>query len=233
MTTTHIIAMGGGGFSMDDSQLDRYIIEQAAASQPKICFLPQAGAEDDFYIVRFYRAFLDLGCAPSHLSLFRPHTAEIADFLLSQDVIYVGGGNTKSMLALWREWELDVILRQAWQQGTVLAGVSAGAICWFAQGLTDSIYNQLNALPCLGFLPGSCTPHYDGEAQRRPRFHELIASGEMSPGYAADDYAALHFVDGELHGVVASREGAQAYRVERGADGAVETKLETTKTIDD
>ena len=228
MPTTHIIAMGGGGFSMDDSQLDRYIIGQTPASQPKICFLPQAGAEDDFYIVRFYRSFLDLGCAPSHLSLFRPHTADIADFLLAQDIIYVGGGNTKSLLALWREWEVDVILRQAWEQGTALAGVSAGAICWFTQGLTDSIHNQLNPLPCLGFLPGSCAPHYDGEAQRRPRFHELVASGAMQSGYAVDDYAALHFVEGELHRVVASREGARAYCVERGDDGAVETALEAT-----
>ncbi len=226
MTTTHIIAMGGGGFSMDDARLDEYIVQQVQKSQPKICFLPQAGAEDDFYIVRFYRAMLDLGCAPSHLSLFRPHTAEIADFLLAQDVIYVGGGNTKSMLALWREWELDEILRQAWQQGTVLAGVSAGAICWFEQGLTDSIHNQLNPLPCLGFLPGSCAPHYDGEAQRRPRLHRLVASDEMPSGYGIDDYAALHFIDGELHEVVASREGAMAYRVERGGHGAVETALE-------
>ena len=225
MPTTHLIAMGGGGFSMDDARLDQYIIEQAPVSQPKICFLPQAGAEDDFYIVRFYRAFLDLGCAPSHLSLFRPHTADIVDFLLSQDVIYVGGGNTKSLLALWREWELDAILRRAWQQGTMLAGVSAGAICWFEQGLTDSIHNQLNPLPCLGYLTGSCAPHYDGEEQRRPRFHELVASGEMPPGYGIDDYAALHFVDGELHRVVASREGAQAYRVECGVEGAAETPL--------
>ncbi len=225
MPTTHLIAMGGGGFSMDDARLDQYIVQRAGKSQPKICFLPQAGGEDDFYIVRFYRACLDLGGAPSHLSLFRPHTADIADFLLAQDVIYVGGGNTKSMLALWREWELDTILRQAWQQGTVLAGVSAGASCWFEQGLTDSIHNQLNPLPCLEFLPGSCAPHYDGEAQRRPRFHKLIASGAMQPGYGIDDYAALHFIDGDLHEVVASREGATAYRVERGEDGAVETAL--------
>lgn len=228
-----IIALGGGGFLMDDALLDQYIVKQVPVARPKACFLAQASAEWDASIVRFYRAFLDLDCTPSHLSLFQPHTAQIADFLLAQDLIYVGGGNTKSMLALWCEWKLDAILRRAWQQGTVLAGVSAGAICWFEQGLTDSIHGQLSALDCLGFLRGSCSPHFDGEAERRPRYRELIASGAMQPGYGVDDYAALHFIDDELHAVVAAREAAGAYRIERDGDDVIETALEAIVTTDD
>lgn len=226
MTTTHIIAMGGGGFLMDDLLLDRYILQQVGKQQAHVCYLGQAKRENENDTLKFYRAFTELGCVPTDLSLFLPHTSAVADFLLSQDLIYIGGGNTKSMLALWREWELDVILRRAWQQGTVLAGPSAGAICWFTQGLTDSLHGQFTPISCLGFLSGSCAPHYDVKNQRRSRYRELIASGELQPGYGIDDYAALHFVDGDLHEVVASRLGAYAYRVERREDGIVETELE-------
>ena len=226
MTKKQIIVMGGGGFLMDDLLLDRYVLQQVETERARVCFLGQAKGENENDALKFYCAFTELGCTPSRLSLFLPHTADIAGFLLSQDVIYVGGGNTKSLLALWHAWGLDVILRQAWQQGIVLAGASAGAICWFAQGLTDSVHGQFTPISCLGFLPGSCAPHYDVKNQRRSRYHELVASGELQPGYGIDDYAALHFVDGELHRVVASREGARAYRVERGAEGAVETALE-------
>ncbi len=225
MSKKQIIPMGGGGFLMDDLLLDRYILRRVGKKQAHVCYLGQAKRENESDTLKFYRAFTKLDCVPMDLSLFLPHTSDIADFLLSQDLVYVGGGNTKSLLALWREWELDVILRQAYEQGTVLVGPSAGAICWFAQGLTDSLYNQFVPISCLGFLSGSCAPHYDVKNQRRSRYHELTASGEMQPGYGIDDYAALHFIDGELHEVVASREGATAYRVERGEDGAVETAL--------
>lgn len=230
-----IIAMGGGGFSMEPENpaLDKYVIAQARAERPKVCFLGQASGESLDYTVRFYRAFSDLGCVPAHLSLFNPHTAAIEDFLMRQDVIYVGGGNTKSMLALWREWGLDHILRKAAANGTVLAGISAGCICWFEYGSTDSIPGRLSALPALGYLRGSCCPHYDGEAQRRPRTHAMVASGEMVPGYAFDDGVAGHFVDGELKQIVSSRPNAKGYHVERAANEAQETVLETHYLLKD
>ncbi|MBK8022575.1 MAG: peptidase E [Chloroflexi bacterium] len=211
-----IIAMGGGGFSMepDNLALDRYILDQAGIERPKVCFLPQASGESQDYVLRFYKAFATLPCTPSNLSLFQPHTADLEDFLLSQNVIYVGGGNTKSMLALWREWGLDRILRKALEQGVVLAGISAGAICWFEQGTTDSIPGGLSVLPCLGFLEGGCSPHYDGEAERRPTLHRFVVSGEIRPTHAFDDGAAGHFIDGVLHAAVSSRPAARAYFVQ-------------------
>jgi dipeptidase E len=135
-------------------------------------------------------------------------------------VIYVGGGNTKSMLAVWREWSLPEILRQAWESGIVLAGISAGAICWFEQGVTDSWADQLRALDCLGFLSGSCCPHYSGETERRPAYHRLLCHSEILPGFAIDDGAAIHFVDNKVYRVVAARQDARAYRVHV-VDGAV------------
>lgn len=224
-----IIAMGGGGFSMepDNPALDRYVCEVTDKERPRVCYLAQAGGENYQFITRFYSAFVDLDARPSHLSLFQPHTADLASFLLGQDAIYVGGGNTKSMLALWREWGVDAILRQAWQQGIVLAGTSAGAICWFGEGLTDSIPGDYTALPCLGFLPVSCSPHFDGEARRRPTYHRLVAGGQMKAGYGVDDYAALHFVGEKLERVVASQPQASAQWIEADSSGGVnETRLD-------
>ena len=224
---SQIVALGGHSIStsVEDVTLSRYILDQSPAERPRICFLPQGSSEDSLYIAGFYRHFLEFDVQPSDLSLFKPHTADIADFLLEQDVIYVGGGNTKSMLALWREWGVDRILRQAWGNGSVLAGVSAGAICWFEQGLTDSIPGNLTPLDCLGFLPGSCSPHYDGETERRPSFHRLIADGEISAGYGIDDCACLHFIGSDFHRVVSARACAAAYRVERTPAGVAETRL--------
>ena len=230
-----IITMGGGGFSMEPENpvLDKYVIAQARAERPKVCFLAQASGESLDYTVRFYRAFSDLGCVPTHLSLFHPHTAEIEAFLMEQDIIYVGGGNTKSMLALWREWGLDTMLRKAGENGTVLAGISAGCICWFEYGSTDSIPGKFRALPALGYLKAGCSPHYDGEALRRPRMHEMVASGEMPAGYGFDDGVAGHFVDGELKGIVSSRPNAKGYWIERVGDEAKETVLETHYLLKD
>lgn len=224
-----IITMGGGGFSMepDNPLLDKYVIAQTGKERPRVCFLAQASGEAPLYIINFYNAFNKLDCRASHLSLFQPHTADLAGFLGEQDIIYVGGGNTKSMIALWREWHLDTILLEVAQQGTVLAGISAGCICWYEQGLTDSIPGDLTALPCLGYLKGSATPHYDGEINRRPKYQGRVASGEIMPGYAFDDGAAGHFIDGKLHKVVASRANAKGYFVEREGDSAKETTLET------
>jgi len=224
-----IFTLGGGGFSMepDNLALDQYILDQCETDRPKVCFLGQASAEHPDYLVRFYKAFASLDSTPSHLSLFQPHTAKIRDFILSQDVIYVGGGNTKSLLALWREWKLDIYLREALQNGTTLAGISAGCICWFEQGTTDSISGKLTVLDCLGYLKGSCSPHYDGEAERRPTYHRMIQSDEILAGHAFDDGACGHFINGELHGVVSSRPNARGYFVQKGDKSASETMLET------
>jgi dipeptidase E len=173
-----IIAIGGGGFyrNSENLALEKYIIHQAGSAEPKVAFVPTASAEPDNYLVSFYTAFLKLGCRPSHLSFFK-RTPDLRSYLLSQDVIYVGGGNTKSMLAVWREWGVPEILREAWESGIVLAGISAGAICWFEQGLTDSWADRLRPLDCLGFLPGSCCSHYDSEPKRRPSYHQLLVNG--------------------------------------------------------
>jgi dipeptidase E len=217
-----IIAIGGGGFYRDAENLalERYVIQQTGAAEPKVAFVPTASGEPDSYLVSFYTAFLKLGCRPSHLSFFK-RTPDLRSYLLSQDVIYVGGGNTKSMLAVWREWGVLEILWEAWESGIVLTGVSAGAICWFEQGLTDSWSDQLRLLDCLGFLPGSCCPHYDGEAERRPTFHRLLASGEILPGVAIEDWTGIHFKGTEIHRVIASKAGARGYSL-RAVNGSVQ-----------
>src|SRR5262249_8087722 len=154
--------------------LDRYIVAQAKVARPKVCFLAQASGESAWYLLNFYTAFTQLDCIPSHLSLFDNNAADIEGFLSNHQVIYVGGGNTKSMLALWREWNLDSILKRLADRRIILAGISAGANCWFEVALSDSISGQLIALPCLGYLKGSCSPHYDGEPKRRPAFQKMV-----------------------------------------------------------
>jgi peptidase E len=216
--------MGGGGFSMepDNLLLDRYVLSLAEKPQPKVCFVGTASAESETYIARFYAAFRTLPCLPSDLSLFKPHTADLRSFVMEQDVIYVGGGNTRNLLVLWREWGLDAILREAWLSGIIMAGISAGSICWFSEGLSDSVVpGELAPLRCLGFLPGSNCPHYDGETERRPAYHRFILEGKLVAGLAADDGAALHFVGRDLKAVVSSRETAKAYSV-RAIGGSVE-----------
>lgn len=190
-----------------------------------MCFLPTASGDSASYIRRFYRSFGKLSCKPAHLSLFRPPD-NLESFVLAHDVVYVGGGNTKNLLALWRDWRLDRILRKAWRQGIVLCGVSAGSICWFEEGLTDSFGSRLERLQCLGLLRGSNCPHFDGEPERQPRYHQLVSRGAMKAGIAADDGVALHYVDRKLAHVVSSRPEAAAYSLKRTAGGLKETRLE-------
>jgi len=225
-----IVAMGGGGFSMEPENLllDRFVLSAAKVPAPKVCFVGTASGDSQIYLDRFYAAFGSLTCVPSHLSLFQPATADLRGFVLEQDVIYVGGGNTRNLLVLWREWGLDAILREAWLGGIVMAGISAGSICWFEQGLSDSVIpGDLAPLDCLGFLAGSNCPHYDGEPQRRPAYHRFIREGQLTPGFAADDGAALHFVGHELAGVVSSRENARAYSVRHVGSEVEEVPLDT------
>ena len=191
-----IIAIGGGGFGRNPNQriIEKYIIDQSSVSKPNILFIPTASAEDKSYTVNFYSCFNGLNCNPSHLNLFQ-RTPRIEGLINKADIIYVGGGNTKSMLAVWKEWKLDKFLIKAYNKGTVLAGVSAGAICWFDTGITDSWASNLNYIDCLGILPGSCCPHYDSEKDRRPSVHKFIENEKIKSVYAIEDGAAIHFVD--------------------------------------
>jgi dipeptidase E len=226
MKEPQIIAMGGGGFSMepDNPLLDEYFIKQTGERNPAVCFVPTASGDADGYIVKFYSAFNRLRCRPTHLSVFRP-PQDLETSVLEQNAIYVGGGNTKNLLALWREWGLDRILHKAWQQGIVLGGISAGSICWFDQGLTDSVPGRLTVLPCLGFLKGSNCPHYDGEPKRRPAYQLFVRQGKMKNGIATDNGVALHFVGQKLAHVVSSRPDAAAYHVHRQGKQAKEERI--------
>ncbi len=225
-----IIAMGGGGFTVhpENPALERFALSQTRKSNPSVCFLATATGDAPTYIAKFYATFAKFKCRPTHVSFFE-RTPELRKILLAQDLIYVGGGNTKSMLAVWREWELPKILRQAWNSGIVLAGISAGAICWFEWGVTDSWAEHLAPLRCLGWLPGACCPHYDGEAERRPAVHQFVSKGLLPETLAIDDGAAAHFVGRTLKRVVSSRAKAGVYRVRREGAGTVETPLPVTR----
>jgi dipeptidase E len=226
-----IVAMGGGGFSMqpDNGLLDELILdlarERSGRERPRVCFVPTAGGDPDASLLDFYVAFTGKA-EPSHLGLFNRIVPDIDAFLLDQDAIYVGGGNTANMLAIWRLHGLDRAMRTAWEAGVVMAGMSAGAICWFEACTTDSFGPELRPLgDGLAFLQGSFCPHYDGEAQRRPLFNRLVAEGDLPAGYGVDDGAALLFDGTELREAVGSRPGAGAYRVEVSGGVARETPL--------
>jgi peptidase E len=222
-----IIALGGGGFLMEPENplLDQYILTQSHKPNPKICFLPTASGDSEDFIERFYRSFEKMNCIPSHLSLFNPPTRKIKDYILSKDIIYVGGGNTKNLLAIWKDWGLDLILKEAWEHGIVLSGISAGSLCWFEEGITDSFGNGLDSIKCLGFLKGSNCPHYDGEIDRRPTYHKLISSGRLQSGFAVDDGVGLHFIDLDINKIVSSRPSAKAYKVEYLSNQVIEEVL--------
>jgi len=229
MLKRQIIAMGGGGFSMEPENLtlDRYVLRQSNAERPAICFLPTASGDADGYILNFYKAFSTLDCKPTYLSLFNLPTADLEGYLLAQDIIYVGGGNTRSMLALWREWGVDVILRKAYEKGIILAGISAGANCWFEECNTDSVPGTLGVLTGLGLLSGGFCPHYDGQAERRPSLHRMIVEEQMQASYAADNSAAAHFIDGQFVVAVSSIASARVYRVWKEGNHAQEEEIET------
>ncbi len=232
MTERTIVAMGGGGFSMepDNPLLDDFVLElgrvNRRAIRPRVCFVATASGDAPTYLANFYAAFARRAEA-SHLGLFDRIVDDVDAFLLDQDVVYVGGGNTANMLAIWRVHGVDRVLRRAWEGGIVLTGLSAGSLCWFESGTTDSFGPGLAALSDgLGLLPGSHAPHYDGDPTRRPHYQRLVGEGVLPAGYAADDGAALVFRGTELAEVVTSRPDAGAYRVERGPGGdVVETAL--------
>jgi peptidase E len=224
-----IVAMGGGGFSMepDNPLLDRHVLSLARRPDPRVCFVATASGDAESYRLRFHRAFSALPCRPGDLTLFDREVDDLRGFVLDQDVIYVGGGSTANLLAVWRVHGLDGVLREAWEQGVVLCGLSAGMNCWFEASVTDSFAKHRLAplRDGLGLLPGSACPHFDGEAERRPAYRRFVAEGALPAGLAADDGAALVFDGSELHEVVASRPQAAAYRVGHRDGELVEERL--------
>jgi dipeptidase E len=231
--TPQIVALGGGGFSMerDSSLLDDYVLSLTDSERPRVCFLPTASGDADHYVVRFYRRFA-ASCDTSHVSLFRRDQGtggvedDLATHLLSQDLIYVGGGNVVSMLGAWRAHGLDDVLRKAWRKGIVLCGPSAGSLCWFDEALS-AFHGAPRGVRGLGLLPYSNCVHYDAEPARRAEYHRFVGDG-MRPGFAAEDGVALHFRRTHLKRAVSSRPDGCAYRVEHAGDGVVETPLEVT-----
>ena len=222
-----VIAIGGGGFAAGDAALDDYVVAATAAARPRVCFVPTASG-DHPAVERSLAALPPARFETSILRLFDREVADLEAFLTSQDLVYVGGGNTLSMLAVWRAHGVDRALRAAYEAGVVMAGVSAGANCWFEACTTDS-FQLGRADPLvdgLGFVAGSFTPHYDGEEARRPAVQMLVGSGTLPPGYACDDFAAVHLVDEALHAALAWRDGATACHVDPdGAGGVRETPL--------
>lgn len=221
-----IIAMGGGGFTKKDSTfaLEKYILAQTNKKDPKICFLPQASNESHAYILDFFETFITLGAHPSWISLFGSVEDSWKEKILQADVVYVGGGNTKSMIALWKAWGVDHILRQAYDNGVVMAGLSAGMICWFEQGITDSVW-PLGVVEGLGFLSGSGCPHFDSEVERQEVYKSLAASGKVSPGLALEDHVAAYFIDGVLHKLITEVPGKKAYRITALGQEELKTEL--------
>ena len=191
-----IIAIGGGGFgrSPGEGLIEKYILDQSEQNDPKICFIPTATGDNEAYKVNYYSTFSKLDCSPSHLDLFK-RTPNLKDLILKQDIIFVGGGNTKSMLAVWKDWGLDLLLKEAYEKGVIMSGVSAGAICWFNQGVTDSWAEDLKIMDCLGFMEGACCPHYDEEPQRKPSLNKFITEKVLKSCYAVDGGCALHIED--------------------------------------
>jgi dipeptidase E len=224
-----VLAMGGGGFTMHERTpaLDRFVLTLTEKPCPKICFLPTASGDPREQVTRFYERFGGWPCEPTTISLFhlgRDRIDPIAR-LLEQDAIYVGGGSMRNMLAIWREHGIDSAMRTAWERGIVLAGLSAGAMCWFEGGVSMS-GGAPEPVAGLGFIPGSLTVHLDGELERLPTYRVDVASGRLAPGYAADDGAAVVFRGTHLYECVASRAGARVVRVTPdGAGGVHEQSL--------
>ena len=228
MDERHVIAMGGGQWP--DDPVYRFIFDLTGARRPKVLYVPTAAGDADRAVVSFYRSFPSHSFEPSDLTLFQRTVGDLRSLVMTQDAIFVSGGNTLNLLAVWRAHGLDEILREAWDAGVVLAGGSAGANCWFEASTTDSyLIGRADPLADgLGLVPGSFCPHFDSEPARRPEFHRLVGEGLLPPGIACDDLAAVHLVGPEVAEVLVSDPGAGARRVEPGERGdVVETPLVT------
>lgn len=216
-----ILALGGGGFSVGGSPLlDDLLLDLARpraerhgrAQRPRVAFVGTASGDDEGYCERFAAAFDDRA-ETTVVSLFRRDGSDLAETLLAQDAVFVGGGSTLNLLVLWRLHGLDAAMADALADGVVLSGISAGMNCWFDASVTDS-HGPISALADgLGFLAGSACPHYDGEADRRPAYLDMVGSGTLPSGYAAEDGVGLLFRDGALVEAVSERPDGRAFRV--------------------
>jgi dipeptidase E len=220
------ILIAGGGFG---TPFIRYMAELTGKPRPKLLFLPTASADSATSTLAWYRSCAPLNVEPSDQLSFIASTRQDRtweEVLLSVDGIVCSGGNTLNQQAIWKAHGIDLVLRQAWDRGIVLGGASAGSLCWFEEGTTDSRPKELSVVQGLGFLKGSHSPHYDAEKDRRPLYQKLIAAGELKPGYACDNNAGLYFQDNEVKRVVSSRAGAKVYYVSAVNGKAVERVLE-------
>ena len=207
-----IVACGGEQLSYPT--LTRYLLDLAGKPRPKILFVPTASGDDSAYLLTFYQALGGVDCEPSHLALFNRTVDDIDGFIRSQDVVMVGGGNTANMLAIWRVHGVEVALRRAYRSGTILTGWSAGCICWFEAGITDSFTLELGPLrDGLQLLKGSACPHYDSQERRRPVYAREIAAG-LAPGIALDDAVAARYEDERLIEIVSAKPSGRAFRVD-------------------
>lgn len=230
MTESKVIPLGGGGFYSEgkDSRLDDWLVSLVeTASKPSVCFVPTACGDAAGYILEFYEAFQRRNVEASHLRLFRRDVDDLRSFVLRQDIIYVGGGNTANMMAVWREHGLVDILEDAYDEGAIFTGPSAGGICWFDSGVTDSYGTELAPLSgCMGFVEGSFCPHYDGEVDREPAYQSMVAESILPGGYAADDGVGLVFEDGKLVRAVSEQPEGRAFKVESFEHGVESTKID-------
>jgi dipeptidase E len=222
MADQTIVPIGGGKFC---DGLARFLIGLSGKVRPRLLYIGTASAEDPEQALRSYDRFGQVA-EVSRLEFFPWPPEDLRSTVLDQDLVFVGGGNTANMLAIWRLHGVDELLAEALEAGVVLAGSSAGGICWFEQGVTDSFGPQPERMDCLGFLSGSFCPHWDDEEQRRPRYHGLLKDG-LAAGYAADAGVGLHFVDRELQEAVGCDEGSGAYRLEVVDGEVVETPVST------
>jgi peptidase E len=223
MAERHIVGLGGVGDTPEQTmRLYDYVLGLTGKERPRVLYVPTAAADHAESIVMFYER-LRGRIEPSHLRTFPWPPANLSELILGQDAICVSGGNTANMLAIWRVHAIDELLREAWERGIVLWGASAGMICWFEAGVTDSFGPDLAGTECLGFLSGSACPHYDGEERRRPRYRELVDAG-FPQGVAADDGVGIHFVDTTIAETVTCRPGAAAYRVTRDGEQRLDTR---------
>ena len=228
-----IIAIGGGGFGrvIKDLKIEKYIRSQSSKDNPKICFIPTATGDDSSYIENFYKAFDTLGCKTSHIDFFK-RTINLRPHILEQDIIYVGGGNTKSMLAVWKEWGLDIILKEAYENNIIMSGVSAGAICWFKKGITDSWKDNQATIDCLGFVEGICCPHYDEEPERIPYVKKILKDNEITECFGIEGYAALYLIAAKPKYNVSFKKDTACHHVFLGNNKVHYTKIDGTIRID-
>ena len=188
-----IIAIGGGGFGRNpgDGVIEQYILDQANVEKPNICFIPTATGDNEAYKVNYYSTFSKLNCNPVHLDFFK-RTPNLEKLISEQNAIFIGGGNTKSMLAVWKDWGLDDLLHKAYKNGVVMSGVSAGANCWFESAVVDSWADDLQVINCMGFVKGNYCPHYDEEPQRRPSVKKFLEDKVFDSCFSSEGNSALH-----------------------------------------